>query len=374
VLPALADLELEWRELERYAQSSSFFLSWHWIGTLLHMLPEASRPSLLRVCSNRRTIALALLGERVELRRYGLIRSRALYLNETGDPQHNLSIEYNDLIGYPDCRQPALDGLIDWFSQNARDFDEFHINGSSQSISKRLSNRRNLQFREVVYPTYQVDRVALEADTGEIFPALSRNARQQLRRSMRYYKSFGELELRRACSVAEAQKFFGEMKRLHIASWERRGRLHSFSNPFFEQFHRLLIERSFNDGVIELVCASAGSQVAGFLYNFRYGRCTYAYQSGFAYDEHGARPGAVTHALAIREAYRSGAAVYDFLAGWNRLKQDFATRDQPMCWTTIHQPRLAFLLEAIGRQAKHRMFAYPGAYTGSRKTGAGRVG
>src|SRR5205085_1719708 len=172
VLPALADLELEWRELERYAQSSSFFLSWHWIGTLLHMLPEASRPSLLRVCSNRRTIALALLGERVELRRYGLIRSRALYLNETGDPQHNLSIEYNDLIGYPDCRQPALDGLIDWFSQNPRDFDEFHINGSSKSISTRFSNRRNLQFRELVHPTYQVELVALEADTGEIFPAL----------------------------------------------------------------------------------------------------------------------------------------------------------------------------------------------------------
>ena len=62
VLPALADLELEWRELERYAQSSSFFLSWHWIGTLLHMLPEASRPSLLRVCINRLTCkALRLL-------------------------------------------------------------------------------------------------------------------------------------------------------------------------------------------------------------------------------------------------------------------------------------------------------------------------
>ena len=80
----------------------------------------------------------------------------------------------------------------------------------------------------------------------------------------------------------------------------------------------------------------------------------YAYQSGFAYDEGAARPGAVAHALAIREAYRSGAAIYDFMAGRNRLKESFATRCEPMLWQVIQQPRLAFRLEHLARSAKQR--------------------
>jgi CelD/BcsL family acetyltransferase involved in cellulose biosynthesis len=145
---------------------------------------------------------------------------------------------------------------------------------------------------------------------------------------------------------------------LHVASWERRGKLHSFSNPFFEQFHRLLIERSFEGGAIELLCARAGSRLLGYLYNFRYKGSVYAYQSGFAYDERGARPGAVTHALAIRDAYRSGAAVYDFLAGRNRLKQDFSTACEPMFWDIIQQPRVAFRFEAMARVLKQGASTY----------------
>src|SRR5437868_15396655 len=92
-LPALSHLETEWRKLEAAAGHSSFFVSWYWIGTLLNLLPQESRPSLLRVSWKGSTIALALIGERVEWRRKGLIRSRALYLNETGDPLHNLTLE-----------------------------------------------------------------------------------------------------------------------------------------------------------------------------------------------------------------------------------------------------------------------------------------
>ena len=42
------------------------------------------------------------------------------------------------------------------------------------------------------------------------------------------------------------------------------------------------------------------------------------------------KPGLVTHALAIEQATRAGFAVYDFMAGENRLKASFAshwTRD-----------------------------------------------
>ena len=60
----------------------------------------------------------------------------------------------------------------------------------------------------------------------------------------------------------------------------------------------------------------------------------------------------VTHALAIRHAFRSGARVYDFMAGRNRLKESFATECRPMLWQVVQQPRLAFRLENLGRRIK----------------------
>ena len=57
-LPPLAVIEREWRELETVARPS-FFTSWHWIGTLLAILPERSRPNLLRGSVRGETVALA---------------------------------------------------------------------------------------------------------------------------------------------------------------------------------------------------------------------------------------------------------------------------------------------------------------------------
>ena len=66
---------------------------------------------------------------------------------------------------------------------------------------------------------------------------LSANARQQLRRALRDFESYGPLQLSAAATTAEALAFFAELKTLHSASWERRGKKHSFSGEFFEPFH-----------------------------------------------------------------------------------------------------------------------------------------
>src|SRR5205814_898656 len=145
-------------------------------------------------------------------------RSRALYLNETGDPLHNLTLEYNDFIGMSAYQQPFCNALIDWFLENEGEFDELHISGSGRSIPKQAVEARRLQISELTCPGYRVELCNLAG--GEILSVLSSNSRQQLRRAMRRYESYGRLGLRRARSAAEAQTFFEEMKGLHTASWE----------------------------------------------------------------------------------------------------------------------------------------------------------
>jgi CelD/BcsL family acetyltransferase involved in cellulose biosynthesis len=353
-LPPLAVLETEWRALER-AAAPSFFTSWHWLGTFLSALPDDRRPDLLRGSLHGETVALALLGSKL-VRRRALIRSRALFLNETGDAGYNLTIEHNGLLVPMRYREAATDALIGWFAEDgAHVADEFYLSGLSAPLPSDIVARRGLDRRRTEVPSYWVDLHRLAASDGELYPVLSSNARQQLRRAIRSFERFGEVRLDSAADPSEAQNFFSELKELHIATWQSRGAPHAFVRPFFEAFHRNLIERHVADGAVQIVRARAGSRLIGYLYNFRYSDRVYTYQSGFAYDEHGNRPGAVAHALAIRDAYRAGASAYDFLAGRNRLKESYATASAPMLWEVIQQPRLAFRAERLARSVKQQL-------------------
>jgi len=353
-LPPLAALEAEWRGLEP-AAAPSFFTSWHWIGTFLTTLPEAKRPDLLRGSFSGETVALALIGAKL-VRRHGLIRSRALFLNETGDPDYDVAIEHNGLLVATPYRRAASDALVRWFAESgAHEADELHLSGSRRPLSGNDLAQRGLHLEQSAVPSYWIALDLLVESDGELYPVLSSNARQQLRRAIRHFEKFGKLRLDRASGRSEAREFLAGLKELHIATWQSRGKTHAFSRPFFEAFHQQLIERHIADGAVQLLRASAGSHLIGYLYNFRLSDCVYAYQSGFAYAEKPARPGAVAHALAIRDAYQSGASPYDFLAGRNRLKESYASGSAPMFWEVIQQPRVAFRVERLARSAKRQL-------------------
>jgi CelD/BcsL family acetyltransferase involved in cellulose biosynthesis len=356
-LPPLAILEREWRALEAVS-IASFFTSWRWIGTLLAIVPTARRPGLLRGVVRGETVALALLGCAVTRRRHGLIWSRSLHLNEIGDPRFDaLTIEHNGILAGATREPEVYDAALAWFADLSHEADELYFSGSLRRLPETIVEDRGLGRSEISVPSSSVDLSLLSPSDGELDPVLSANARQQLRRALRNFERHGPLHLTAATTAAEALQFFGALKALHCASWERRGKRHAFTGPFFEPFHRRLIESCFDEGGLQLLRASVGDRVIGYLYKFRLGSRVYAYQSGFAEAGRGERPGAVTHALTIRQAFRSGARVYDLMAERNRLKQSFATRCEPMRWQVFQQPRLAFRLERLARRVKHDIVA-----------------
>ena len=347
----------EWRALEAIS-TASFFTSWRWIGTLLAAVPAARHPSLLRGVVQGETVALALLGAAVTRRRHGLIQTRSLHLNEIGDPSFDaLTIEHNGILAASGREPEVYEAALAWFAGMSHEADELCFSGSMLRPSEEVVEGRGLGRSETSVPSYSVDLALLAPSNGELYPVLSANARQQLRRAFRNFERRGSLCLTAATTLEEALKFFAELKALHSASWERRAKVHAFTGAVFERFHRRLIESSFDDGGIQLLKASAGEWVIGYLYNFRQGSRIYAYQSGFAEAAQGERPGVVAHALAVRRAFRTGARVYDFMAGRNRLKQSFATRCEPMLWQVFQQPRLAFRLERLARRIKRGVAA-----------------
>lgn len=334
---ALDELEQEWRRLEATA-TPSFFLSWNWIGTLLEMVPRAARPSLLRGTADGRTVALAVLGD-AEIRRHRVVRARRWVLNATGDPRlDSICLEHNGLLAAPDI---GWEGLMQAFCA-AAEIDELSFPGIADPPPPHLVEARGLRREQTPEMSFAVDLGALSASHGDITAILSANARSQLRRALR---KLDGVSLEAATDQGEALDFFRTLKELHVPWWQQRGLPHAFVHPFFERFHERLIERALDDGAVQLLRVRSADRTLGVLYNFRRGNRVYAYQSGFVQPQAHERPGVVSHALAIKQAWQDGAEIYDFMAGENRLKRSFGNHTENLSWTVIQKPRLRFRVE-----------------------------
>jgi CelD/BcsL family acetyltransferase involved in cellulose biosynthesis len=188
---------------------------------------------------------------------------------------------------------------------------------------------------------------------------LSRNTRQQLRRNMRECEKLGPLCIEAAASSEAALTWFAELKALHVRSWTRRGRRHAFHYPFFERFHRALIETNVSGGSVRLWRVSAGSSVLGYLYEFLHDACVYSYQSGFDDSHADLRPGYISHALAMEQSGWHGVHAYDFLGGENRLKHSFGNQRYVLGWHHFGRPTTSLRLEAAALRMISRVRRRP---------------
>jgi CelD/BcsL family acetyltransferase involved in cellulose biosynthesis len=223
------------------------------------------------------------------------------HLNEVGEPSFDaLTIEHNGILAGAAASRRSMTAALVWFAGMSHEADELYFSGSMLCLPEEAVKSRGLGRSETSVPSYSVELALLAPGGGVLYPVLSANARQQLRRAFRSFERRGSPCLTEAATLEEALKFFAERKAWHCTSWERRGKVQAFTGAFFEPFHRRLIESCFDDGGIQLLRASVGERIIGYLYNFRQGSRIYAYQPGFAEAARGERLGVVAHALARR--------------------------------------------------------------------------
>ncbi len=330
--PPAAELEPLWRGLERH--TDSVFLSWPWIGALIATATGPIR--LARIEEGSALRGLALLGRP----RSG----SALFLNESGDPLLDaVMTEYNGVLAAPGDIEDAARCLVRAAGPR------LVLSGVAESWQALCPEAglayRSLRARQPA-PYVSLDRL----DAEGMPPGLSRNARAQLRRSLRHFAGLG-VQLDRAADVDQALRWFGEMEPLHTAYWRGRGKAGAFAAPSFEVFHRRLIATGHAEGLADMLRLSAGGATLGFLYCLRRGGAVHAYQSGFAYGDEGRwRPGLVAHLLAIRHYAAAGLARYRLLAGAARYKTSLADGEDRLIWIrTRRAGPLAGLADSVRR-------------------------
>jgi len=342
LLPARGDrAEGVWRDLSRAA--TSYFLSWGWIACWLAMAPPAHAAQLAVVRQHARPIAAAFLGRRREVR-HGLVASRQRFLNATGVHQFDeLCIEHNSIVGDLPGGVPALIDLL------PDDWDELVMPGIERAQVTDDPRYRVRVDRESVAPYVDLERVR----TKDYTSLLGSSTRSQLRRARR---NAGALRLERATTAEQGEQIYDELVALHTACWAERGQPGAFADPWFTAFHRRLIAERITTGEIDLLRIRAGERTVGCLYNFVWrGRVSF-YQSGLAppIDNHD-KPGYLCHALAIEAAAAGGHAIYDFMGGDDRYKQNLATDETTLVWARVQRPLVRFAVEDQLRSWRRRL-------------------
>jgi CelD/BcsL family acetyltransferase involved in cellulose biosynthesis len=335
--PPAEMLKPEWQDLEGRSRGS-VFLSWSWIGAMLPLLGQDSR--LIRVLCRDRTVGLGVLG--AQKQSLFSLRPPSLHLNETGDPiQDRIMIEYNGMLAETGWEEPVAEAMLDAIvAAGALDKRDLHLSGVMGEWGPRCL-RHGLTTR-LTRPPQVAPYARLGVGTSDDpLSLMTRNSRQQIRRSMRFYEQRGALVLDRATTVAQALEWLDALEVLHTQSWQQRGKKGAFCNAAFKEFHRRLITLSFSDGIPDLLRVRAGDDILGYLYNLRWQDVVYSYQSGFLYEGHGlARPGLVTHVLAMRDYRAEGKSAYRFLAGDARYKSSLATDKDELFWIVAYRPSM----------------------------------
>ncbi len=326
----LVALSQRWQALQARADAS-FFQSWTWVGCLA--AERYRRAVVLEATWNGRPVALALFNRPGQ---------GTLFLSESGQPDLDaVCIEHNGIL--VECGQEDLiAACLDAVRRSARRIVLSGVDAAHVRTPGALLRQ--------VCPSPWIDFSLLRG--ASFLDTLTANTRYQLVRSARLYRETGPLSVRRASSVDEAVGFLDALAALHQTTWTSRGKAGAFANPHFVRFHRALIARGLPRGEIDLLRIIAGSQIIGYLYNFRFAGRVSAYQGGFDYAAAGRhqKPGLTCHHLAIETALAEGAAGYDFLAGEARYKTSLANAETVLHWVEL-VPRRS--LRALMYRAKN---------------------
>jgi CelD/BcsL family acetyltransferase involved in cellulose biosynthesis len=352
-LGVAAELELAWRELESRADAT-FFSSWSWVGCWLKSLPASFEGQLLRAELNGAVVGLAIVVASAA-RRFRLLPMRLVALHSTGVPRYDtLTIEHNDFLVDRDHANDVRCAMFDCLARGNAYWDRLLLPGLCGAARQCMDVPPNTTLSERSNPCYLVELGPMADGKRDYLDQLTGNTRQQIRQSLKAYQQRGPIELTQAEDIETAHEYLDRLITLHQARWTSKGRSGAFNDHYFVDFHRQLIERSFERKEIQMLRVRVGGTDLGYLYNFVHRGRVLFYQSGFDYDlieKHG-RPGLVMHTLAVRHNAGLGHHTYDFLAGAARYKKSLSTSFEVLSWIVLHRQTRAFKIESVLRKCK----------------------
>lgn len=350
----LSQLKSTWLNLEAKNNGLSFFHSWEWLETWLHIY----KPEVLLVSAKHdgKTVALGLFGKSQETRHY-IVKSNQLRLFQTGDQQEDqIWVEFNDFLCHPDHLEEATNACLNALLSHKYRCDEIVISMILESRAESLQNIFNHASISLSTPAYKTNLQQLSANKGHYLDSLSRNTRYQINHSNKNYKNlYGTLKLSFAKNITQALQYWKEAGELHAKRWHDSG----FRNPKFVSFHEELMIKNFDSGLIDVVKITAGNHLVAIIYNIIYKQNVYFYLQGLQYETDGKlKPGLTAHSMLIEHYLQNDIKSYDFMGGYSQYKKQLSQEAEPLLILKIQKPMLKFQVENIVRSIKQKILYF----------------
>ncbi len=329
-----------WERLFFQCHDASPYLSPVWMQTWLETYGTELRPELFSVSlPGDGVVGACFLTCRT--RRQTILPHVRMHLNCDGERAgHGVVVQHNSILAAPGRDNDVVRALAQLLVSRRVDelaasgFDEKGVN---HLISAFPDWTAEVDWREAHY----VDLDHLRATGADHVGALSKNTREQLRRSLKLYRERGDLRLEAATTVDQAEAMMDELVALHDVHWQSKGHGGGFVSDWRRRFHKAYIRAALPHGAVQLLRVTVGSETVGVLYNLVANGKVNFYQSGLRYELDGRfKPGMVVHHLAILYCLEQGMSEYDFLIsgpGEGRYKSSLSTHCRRLGWLVLYR-------------------------------------
>ena len=307
---ALAALEEEWWALWRRSPGATPFTAPAWA------LPwwTSFAPGALR--------SLAL-------RRDGQLVALAAYYLEDGDLGRRLLplgigiSDHMDVLLDPAC-EGAAEALAEAFAETWDDWDVWELEELGPGAAG-LALPPPPGCGEEGGEGSACPHLPLGKGPGDMPAAVPPRWRRNVERARRLCEKRGSVAIE---SVTDAGAFLDALFRLHGARWQSRGEGGVLRDERLASFHAAALPQLLAAGLARLYTLRIGGAAVAASYGLSHAGVASAYLSGFDPDYAHESPGAVLMGHAISEAFREGAAVFDFLRGRERYKYHWGAADR----------------------------------------------
>ncbi len=346
-------LAKDWQALQLCADHR-FFLSWYWIKSWLHSFPI--NPVLLKATLNNKVVGLALFCKNNE-KKLRFFKTDCLILQESGEPDYDQQwIEYNQFLLDKEHRQICFNAIIDELVR-LHGWDEFHIGVVESSTVAQMQDALKLPYL-IKWQTraHWIDLNEIRDKHDNFIASLSRNARSQIRRSIKLYEKQSPIKIHHADNLDNALALFDELAPLHIKRWGSGYQQSGFANPLFVNFHKNLISDCFDKGRIDIIKISTQEAPIAYFYNFIYQNRVYFYLSALTYSsDNKLKPGLVGHALCIQHYLDKGLELYDLMGGGEDYKDRLSTYHDDYYRVAFQRPRIITKVESLLKRIKNAL-------------------
>mgnify|MGYP000343733394 CR=1 FL=1 len=341
-------LKEQWLQLEQHA-NTDFFLSWKWIECWLKTIDDNQKIYLVKAKNNNAIVGLGVFVEH-NIVRHNLIASKQWFLHRTGrENKDQIWIENNGFLLNDTYKVEVHDAMWQFLLNHKSNVDEFivHVAKKSSDINWDITHKKYHTINQQQELGYKIPLAGLDC-VNDYLTQISKNTRQQFKRSIKHLALQGEIEFSVIENPQEQIEVLEETKHWHIKKWQSTSTPSGFENKEFCQFHNSLLNTTHPTASTVVATLTVDKEIMGCIYCLSENGTIYFYLSCIKpIDNNKVKLGLIMHISMVEWLISQGNiySEYDFLAGDARYKRSLSSVKNEYLKLIIQKNHLKFTLE-----------------------------